>query len=105
MKESTVEDLLLELVEAAGGLCEKFTTPGRRGPPDRLVTLCGSIDLVELKKPKVGRLSARQIADHKRRARAGCRVYLLYTLEAVREYVEHRADAHVPYWLLSPHSE
>ena len=36
-RESTVEKRFRLAVEADGGLCLKFVSPGRRGVPDRLV--------------------------------------------------------------------
>jgi hypothetical protein len=38
MRESSVEGPLTEGVAALGGVCEKFTTPGKIGPPDRIIT-------------------------------------------------------------------
>jgi len=36
MREKTVEDFLVDMVESTGGLCLKFVSPGRRNVPDRL---------------------------------------------------------------------
>ena len=39
MKESRVEEILVKSVQAEDGLCWKWTSPGRRGLPDRVVLL------------------------------------------------------------------
>ena len=39
MREVEVEKVLVGAAEAAGGEAYKFTVPGRRGAPDRLVLL------------------------------------------------------------------
>lgn len=87
MKESAVEAHLRKRVEALGGLCEKFVSPGRRGVPDRLVTWpSGQMDLVETKAPR-GKLRPEQIRDHERRAVRRCRVRVLSTKAAVDAYI------------------
>lgn len=60
MKESTVEAYLKARVEALGGRCVKLNPLGAVGLPDRLVLLRGEVWLVEVKKPKGGRLSEKQ---------------------------------------------
>jgi len=50
--ESNVEKYFLKQAKAAGAWCPKFTSPGTRGVPDRLVFRAdGGFELVELKKP------------------------------------------------------
>lgn len=91
MREVRVEDHLREQVALHGGLCEKHTSPGRRGPPDDLITWpWGEMDLVETKRPKDGRLSKLQELDHKERAKRGVPVYLLDTKAKVDRYVRIR---------------
>lgn len=96
-----VEEYLRIQVEAAGGMCEKHTSPGRKNVPDRLVswphgtifagapTTIGFLELVETKapgkKPNTG-----QVRDHKRRAEMGIRVLLIDTKEKVDRYVQAR---------------
>ena len=41
MLEKQIEQALLRRVKELGGMCEKFTSPGRRAVPDRIVTLPG----------------------------------------------------------------
>lgn len=88
MKESAIESMLVQEVEARGGLCQKITHPGRRGCPDRLVTWPdGTMQLVELKRPKGGKVSAAQTLDHRARARRNVFVYILCTQDAVMAYL------------------
>lgn len=49
--EKTVEAYLLASCRQAGLLCLKFTSPARRGVPDRIVIGPRSTAFVELKKP------------------------------------------------------
>lgn len=100
MREKKVETYLVEQVEAAGGLCEKHVSPGRRGVPDRLATWPvalgwnydrGFVDLVETKRPG-GEARDEQVRDHKRRAARGVPVYLIDTKAKVDEYVRHRIE-------------
>lgn len=86
MRESTIEKALVERVKALGGMCEKFTSPSRRGVPDRLVTLPGGILVfVELKAPGKA-LSVLQERDHARRRALGCSVFVIDSLEAAHAF-------------------
>jgi hypothetical protein len=93
--ESDIEDYLDKRVRDNGGFTEKYTTPGRRGPPDRLITWSpgpfdhgvGRIELAEMKRPKGGRVSELQKLDHAKRAKFGVRVWLLYTKDQVDNYI------------------
>ncbi|WP_447875375.1 VRR-NUC domain-containing protein [Serratia fonticola] len=52
IRESVIEANLVKQVKAAGGTAYKFTSPGRRGVPDRLVLLPGGRAVfVECKAP------------------------------------------------------
>lgn len=52
MLETTIENRLKKEVEKRGGKVWKFTSPGTRGVPDRIVLLPGGRAIfVELKKP------------------------------------------------------
>ncbi len=77
MLEKDIENALVRRVKSLGGTCEKFTSPGRRSVPDRLVTMpSGTIIFVELKAPgkKPTELQAR---DHERRRAMGCDVRVI----------------------------
>lgn len=102
--ESSVEDYLVEQVEKYQGIADKFCTPGRRGPPDRLITWprwtpgraepshC-KMELVEVKTvDEFGRptaLDPPQELDHKRRREAGCIVRIIWTHRQVDEYIDY----------------
>lgn len=52
MRESEIERYLKKQVEANGGKCWKWVSPGRRGVPDRIVIMPGGVvAFVELKAP------------------------------------------------------
>ena len=84
--EKKIEQALLERVKTLNGICEKFVSPGRRGVPDRIVTLPGGrIIFVELKSP-TGRLSPSQIRDHERRIQLGCEVRVINNIEDINAF-------------------
>lgn len=84
--EKDVEAALVRRVKALGGLCEKFTSPGRRSVPDRLITMPGGqIIFVELKRPG-GKPTESQLKDHDRRRELGCDVRVIDTLEKARAF-------------------
>ena len=86
MLEKKIEQALLERVKTLNGTCEKFVSPGRRGVPDRIVTLPGGrIIFVELKSPS-GRLSPSQIRDHERRLQMGCDVRVIKKIEDINAF-------------------
>ena len=76
-KEWQVESYLLHAVAVLGGKCYKFAVPGVRGYPDQIVKLPG-VDafLVELKRPKGGKVAELQKVRHEELRAVGWRVYL-----------------------------
>ena len=61
--EKSIENILRKAVEDEGGVCLKWTCPGHRGVPDRMILFPGGIiAFVELKRPgakvKAGGLQA-----------------------------------------------
>lgn len=95
MRESTIEKRLRKGIEALGGLCEKFTSPGRRSVPDRLVSLPGGrIVFVELKAPKK-EPTPLQAKDHARRRALGFDVRVINTIEKVENFLEEIAHVEV----------
>lgn len=84
--EKDVEVALVRRVKALGGLCEKFTSPGRRSVPDRLVTMPeGQIIFVELKRPGEKPTEAQE-RDHAKRRKLGCDVRVIDNLEDARAF-------------------
>lgn len=84
--EREVEKAFVARVAQLGGVAEKFTSPGRRAVPDRIVLLPGGEMLfVELKAP--GRKPTRsQQADHDRRRALGYRVEVIDSIEAAKTF-------------------
>lgn len=83
MLERDIEQALVRKVKRLGGKCEKFTSPGRRSVPDRLVTLQGGrVIFVELKSPGK-KPTAKQLKDHKERRELGCDVRVIDSMEQV----------------------
>ena len=81
-----MENALVRRVKKLGGTAEKFTSPGRRSVPDRLVTLpSGSIIFVELKAPGK-KPTEQQARDHERRRKLGCDVRVIDSVEAARAF-------------------
>lgn len=79
--ERDVEKALVNRVKALGGMCEKFTSPGRRSVPDRIITMGGGrIIFVELKAPSK-KPTENQSRDHKRRRELGCDVRVIDNIE------------------------
>lgn len=77
MLERDIEKALVKRVKCLGGLCEKFTSPGRRSVPDRIITLPGGrIVFAECKAPGKVPTDA-QAADHERRRAMGCDVRVI----------------------------
>lgn len=77
MLETGVEQYLISLVEQHGGMAYKFVVPGVRGYPDRIVKLPGvSAFLVELKKPKGGRVAELQKVRHAELRAVGWEVFI-----------------------------
>lgn len=59
--EKELEKKLVRAVEARGGKCLKWTSPGMTGLPDRIVLLPGGrLCFVEMKRPQGGRVGALQ---------------------------------------------
>lgn len=86
MKESKIEKLLCRTVKRFGGTCEKFTSPGKRNVPDRLITVPGfPMELVETKAPGK-KARAGQKRDHVRRREMGVNVWVLDEPHLIIEY-------------------
>lgn len=85
--EKDIERKLKDLVESYGGKCLKWTCPGWRGVPDRIVLLPrGRVYFVELKRPKGGRLSPMQKWWHKQLRGLGFWVLCVYNEEDIKTF-------------------
>lgn len=87
--EKSIENTLRQAVEAEGGMCLKWTCPGHKGVPDRMVIFPGGIiAFVELKRPgakvKVGGL---QEWWRQRLVGFGFRCYEISTAEDAKKLV------------------
>lgn len=83
MLERNIEQYLVRRIKRLGGMAEKFTSPGRRSVPDRLVTLPGGrVVFIELKAPGKNP-TENQLRDHQRRRDLGCEVMVIDTKEGV----------------------
>jgi hypothetical protein len=86
MLERDIERALVKRVKELGGLCEKFTSPGRMSVPDRIVTMPnGRIIFVELKAPKK-KPTLGQCRDHERRRALGCTVIVIDNMQDAKDF-------------------
>jgi len=91
--ERDVEAALVKRVKELGGTCEKFTSPGRRSVPDRLVILPFVVNMivypkivfVECKAPGK-KPTEKQLMDHEMRRRMGCLVVVIDSIEAAKNF-------------------
>lgn len=93
MRESQIETYLRERVEAVGGLCYKFVSPGRKNVPDRIVLIGSDMGLtptktvfVELKAPGK-KPTPGQLREHERLRERGFRVEVIDTKEGVDAFM------------------
>ena len=86
MLEREIERAFVKRVAALGGVAEKFTSPGRRSVPDRIVSLPGGVIIfVELKRPGA-KPTELQLRDHDRRRAMGFDVRVISTMEEVNAF-------------------
>ena len=90
--EKSVERYLVRKVEAVGGRCLKWTSPGTTGLPDRIVLLPGGrIMFVELKRPKNSRVAALQDYWQRTLCDLGFPAYFVCTRSAIDALLEMEA--------------
>jgi Holliday junction resolvase len=78
VREEKIERELVRRVTQLGGKCLKVTVLGRRGFADRLVVLPNKpMQLVELKRPKGGRVSVHQDLWHREMISLGVAIALV----------------------------
>lgn len=88
MRERQIELNLRKAVKSIGGLALKFVSPGMAGVPDRIVlTPKGGVFFVELKAPGKS-MSAKQVKMVAVLGRLGHKVWVIDSLEKVKEFVE-----------------
>lgn len=93
--EREVERYLVRRVEALGGRCLKWTSPGTTGLPDRIVLLPrGRIIFVELKRPKGSRVAPLQIYWREALRGLGFSHYTAHTRHAIDTMLALEADDH-----------
>ena len=91
MTESQIERAVCNYASSIGMIAYKFTSPGRRGVPDRLIiTDNGRCFFIEFKTP-TGRLSPLQINEHRILRQRGVDVYTVYCFEQGKDVI----DGHV----------
>ena len=91
MKEYTIENHLILVTRAHGGMCLKFISPGIAGAPDRIVILPGGkIGFAELKAPG-RRPRLRQRAVIRTLYRCGCHVAVIDNLKSAEGFVRRLA--------------
>ena len=88
MLEREVEKYFKEQVENTSSYCLKFTSPGTRGVPDRIVVSDHGIFFVELKRPKGGRLSPWQRRWRKKFRDLGHEVIVIHDKGEVDDFVD-----------------
>jgi hypothetical protein len=85
--EKEIEAKLVNLVACYGGLCLKWVCPGWAGVPDRIVLLPGGRAVfVELKRPKGGELSARQLWWGKKLTRLGFSAWVIWNTDDLEAF-------------------
>ena len=84
MREAEVEARLVSVAKRHGWTAEKFTSPGRRSVPDRIVWKNGVLFFVECKATGEEPTKAQE-RDHARRRAAGFLVYVVDSYEKVDE--------------------
>ena len=87
MRESTVEQYLVDEVALLGGRAYKFNSPARKNVPDRIVMMPGGLLVfVELKQPGKKATKA-QAREHDRFRDLGQKVFVLDSKDAVDWFI------------------
>ena len=85
--EGRIENHLIARCEENGFVCRKYTSPGRKGPPDRIVMCRGHVVFIECKSP-TGTLSPIQKLEIKKMLRQGCDVRVYSSKEQIDGFIE-----------------
>ena len=90
MLERDIEAYLVKRVRECGGIAYKFTSPGRRSVPDRIVCWYGGcVDFVELKAPGA-KPTPLQAREHEKLRALGFTVSVLDSRADVDTYMSVR---------------
>lgn len=84
MRESTIENRLVQRVKALGGEVRKVKWIGRNSAPDRIVMLPENSFWAELKAPGEKPTKA-QSREHERMRKMGQRIEIIDSLERIEE--------------------
>lgn len=96
--EKKVEKRLVDrIMTDLGGIAWKFTSPGTRGVPDRIIVLNGLICFVELKRPEGGRLTDEQQWRIKQLQNQGMKAYVIRNTEQVDALVNSMMRGVLPH--------
>lgn len=88
--EKDIEAKLRTRVESLGGRCLKWTCPGWRGVPDRIVLMPGGrIYFVETKRPRGGELSPMQKKWCKWLTALGFSVWTVWDTADLADFIEY----------------
>jgi len=96
MLEKKVEDYLVRMVKACGGLADKTSSPSGRGFFDRIILMPGGqVCFCEVKKPKGSRVSKHQMVRHDAYRALGADVAIVRTFEEVDRLLDRLIAASV----------
>lgn len=94
MREVTVEEYLGDKVRALGGEVRKVQWVGRRGAPDRRVSIIWLRAWAEIKRPGE-KLARHQLREHKRMIDLGEKVVTLDSKEAIDKWLDDEHDKYL----------
>lgn len=87
--ESKIEQRFRKKIQAMGGRCFKWVSPGNDGVPDRIVVMPGGrIYFVELKRSNDSSLRKVQEYQTESLSRLGCDVTVAYGEEGIKLFLE-----------------
>lgn len=87
MRETMLESELREEVTLLGGVCRKYTSPGRNGVPDRLIFMPGGkLFLAEMKAPGK-KAEPLQLVEHTAMRRLGFPVFVIASYQELEEAI------------------
>lgn len=95
MRESTLERKLVDAIKRIGGMAPKWTSPGNRGVPDRLVILPNGLTVyVEMKAPGKP-LQPLQVHWAKKLTNLGHQVYKIDSVADIDRFIKEVSDIEV----------